>query len=370
MHRSLRAFAGSARLRPHAALPRGGGGGSADGGQQQQQLQPAAQHRSPRHGLPALAAFSAAAAAAAFVAPAAASAAAASVEATKLLRFNAAVALLPHPEKQKTGGEDAAFCAARSLAVADGVGGWALNGVDAGIFARQLIEHLKQLCTAATARPGSVLPADAPRVALAVAASRMRVLGSSTALVALLSGGSTLRVANLGDSGLMVLRGDAVVLRTKAQTTGFNRPLQIAAPGVPGSAAGLADLYSAELRCGDVLVAATDGVWDNLFDSQVAGLVRASLARGDGPAGAARAVVSAAHTVGRSPTASTPFERDARAAGYTAGVAGGKLDDTCCVVAVVEADGEPPAGAGGGQDGAAPLGGDAGAQHQQPRARL
>lgn len=44
------------------------------------------------------------------------------------------VSMLPHPEKMDKGGEDAFFIAdnAQAVGVADGVGGWADIGVDAG----------------------------------------------------------------------------------------------------------------------------------------------------------------------------------------------------------------------------------------------
>jgi protein phosphatase PTC7 len=48
------------------------------------------------------------------------------------LRVRIGTALRPHPEKVDRGGEDAACvrAAANVIAVADGVGGWADEGVD------------------------------------------------------------------------------------------------------------------------------------------------------------------------------------------------------------------------------------------------
>lgn len=50
---------------------------------------------------------------------------------------------LPHPAKQETGGEDAHFICVDEhvIGVADGVGGWAEVGVDAGKFARELMSN-------------------------------------------------------------------------------------------------------------------------------------------------------------------------------------------------------------------------------------
>ncbi|TQD92650.1 hypothetical protein C1H46_021761 [Malus baccata] len=50
---------------------------------------------------------------------------------------------LPHPDKEATGGEDAHFICedAQAIGVADGVGGWADVGVNAGFFSRELMSH-------------------------------------------------------------------------------------------------------------------------------------------------------------------------------------------------------------------------------------
>lgn len=49
---------------------------------------------------------------------------------------------LPHPDKEETGGEDAHFIwDEQAIGVADGVGGWADHGVDAGQYSRALMSH-------------------------------------------------------------------------------------------------------------------------------------------------------------------------------------------------------------------------------------
>ena len=65
------------------------------------------------------------------------------------LKFVSKARMIPHPSKANRkyvlpphgGGEDAYFIddSLNCVGVADGVGGWALHGVDAGIFARQLM---------------------------------------------------------------------------------------------------------------------------------------------------------------------------------------------------------------------------------------
>ena len=96
----------------------------------------------------------------------------------------------------------------------------------------------------------------------------------------------------------------------------------------------VADLHSCHLQVGDIVVTATDGLWDNLRDSETAALVYSALAEGKGVAGAANAVCLAAHRVGQDPRAMSPFAVGAAAAGIR-GVRGGKPDDTTVVVAQV-----------------------------------
>lgn len=86
---------------------------------------------------------------------------------------------LPHPDKEETGGEDAHFICVdeQVIGVADGVGGWADMGVDAGQYARELMSNS---VTAIKEEPkGSIDPA---RV-LEKAHSSTKAKGSSTACI-------------------------------------------------------------------------------------------------------------------------------------------------------------------------------------------
>ncbi len=147
--------------------------------------------------------------------------------------------------------------------------------------------------------------------------------------------GGTLHAANLGDSGFMVLRGGRILFKSVAQTHQFNFPYQIGAgPSDPPTAA---QLYALPVQRGDVIVSATDGLWDNLFDMEVAALVRAELDAGNGAGAAAERVAAAAHVRGADPRADTPFARGARAVRID--YRGGKMDDCTVMVSVVDAQG-------------------------------
>ena len=55
------------------------------------------------------------------------------------------VCCIPHDDKVYKGGEDAWTASDRLIAVADGVGGWANQGVDPGLFSKQLTKDIKQM---------------------------------------------------------------------------------------------------------------------------------------------------------------------------------------------------------------------------------
>lgn len=86
---------------------------------------------------------------------------------------------MPHPDKEATGGEDAHFICAdqQAIGVADGVGGWADVGINAGEFARELMSNS---VSAIQEEPmGSVDPAKV----LEKAHSSIKAKGSSTACI-------------------------------------------------------------------------------------------------------------------------------------------------------------------------------------------
>lgn len=103
---------------------------------------------------------------------------------TRALKLNSGSCYLPHPDKEETGGEDAHFICLdeQAIGVADGVGGWADMGVDAGVYARELMSNS---VSAIHEEPrGSVDPA---RV-LEKAYTSTKAKGSSTACIIALTG--------------------------------------------------------------------------------------------------------------------------------------------------------------------------------------
>lgn len=89
---------------------------------------------------------------------------------------------LPHPEKEATGGEDAHFICEeeQAIGVADGVGGWAEVGVNAGLFSRELMSYSVSAIREQGKGSGSSID---PLMVLEKAHSQTRAQGSSTACI-------------------------------------------------------------------------------------------------------------------------------------------------------------------------------------------
>jgi serine/threonine protein phosphatase PrpC len=204
------------------------------------------------------------------------------------VRFLAAGTCLSHPEKKR--GEDAYFASARALGVADGVGGWAEKGIDAGEYARALMVAAERECALHLSRGES----PAPLAVLGAAHRSVRLEGSSTAVLVVAGQDGRVRLINVGDSGVQLWRRARLATpmplslaeagrlwsceRTAEMTThGFNFPKQLAArPDISDKpASGVQAEWG--VVGGELLVAASDGVWDNLGEDAI----RATLARFD-----------------------------------------------------------------------------------------
>ena len=140
--------------------------------------------------------------------------------------------------------------------------------------------------------------------------------------------GDRLLTANLGDSGVLVLRDGAIIFRAHEQQHRFNMPFQLGSGSLDTASDASTD--SVQVRAGDVVVLATDGLFDNLWPEDITELVLSSDAD---PALLASELAQAASVQANSTTAQTPFADAAhRHAIY---YRGGKLDDITVVVAVV-----------------------------------
>ena len=205
----------------------------------------------------------------------------------------------PHPDKAGKGGEDAWFVVVDAeggngtMCVADGVGGFNEQGVDPGLYARVLsYEGLR----AATRDGGD----DDPRRVAIEAQANTKLPGAATMCVVRLKG-TSLTCANVGDSGFRVVRDGAVAYGSTAGQHYFNCPYQLQYRDLAGEcdAAEDADVFSFDVREGDIVVAGSDGLFDNVFDEEIASVATAAYAAADDAAGGARAAAKALVEVAR-----------------------------------------------------------------------
>lgn len=79
---------------------------------------------------------------------------------------------------------------------------------------------------------------------------------------------STVYTANIGDSGFIVVRKGHIIHRSEEQQHYFNTPFQLSLPppgqNVLSDSPESADSLSFPVEDGDVILAATDGVFDNV----------------------------------------------------------------------------------------------------------
>lgn len=223
--------------------------------------------------------------------------------------------------------EDAVFTHPNALGVADGVGGWIKYGISSSKFSNELMlscfnevnkrdnteklsdsvsedsDEFSHECemiqrTSTASAPASYLEPNKriksfnthsntldPKVILEEAYKHIKSAGSSTAWVCTLDKNTTtLKVANLGDSGFLILRqnkfGLGVVAESKEQQHCFNTPYQLTniprrlikkhkIPGFYNDQPSDADIYQFKCQKGDIVILASDGVFDNLYTNEI-----------------------------------------------------------------------------------------------------
>ncbi|KAG9651177.1 protein serine/threonine phosphatase 2C, partial [Aureobasidium melanogenum] len=195
----------------------------------------------------------------------------------------------------KFSGEDAFFMAkiARSdryvvFGLADGVGGWRDSGIDPGRYSHGLCRYMAQK----THRPeteGDLKPRNLLQYGYEkVMSDRSIQAGGCTACIGAIEPSGALEVANLGDSGFLILAPGKVSFMSPAQTHAFNTPYQLskltprmqAQNRIFGNSAQISetpaqsDVTNHSLHHGELVIFATDGVLDNLSGMDILNIVQ------------------------------------------------------------------------------------------------
>jgi protein phosphatase PTC7 len=244
--------------------------------------------------------------------------------------------IIPHDDKRHRGGEDAAAACDTMLVVADGVGGWASRGVDPGLYSKLLVKTIVELHEKGAKKSLVELVETANEMAAA------NHLGTATCTVLQLTAPDTVRTLNIGDSGYGIYRvtTDDKVENLFVSPVGqkrFNFPHQIG--GHHGDrVANVAKEESHTVQPGDVIVAYSDGVSDNLdpaedFDACLLDYLEESYSL------AADCIARRAYELGKDESFDSPFAAGARRAGWR-NYRGGKHDDITVTVARVFKGGE------------------------------
>jgi len=178
-------------------------------------------------------------------------------------------------------GEDAAFVTSNQqksttvFGVCDGVGGWSKYGVDPKQFSYHLASNLKLMVNSddkfQTNQPVQLLSK-----AYNGLFSKPDLVGSSTAcLASFCRKTKKLFTANLGDSGYLVIRKNKIISRSIPQTHGFNAPYQLSKipnkikHGCYADSPSQAAFGEFQCEIGDVLLLASDGFFDNVFEKDL-----------------------------------------------------------------------------------------------------
>ncbi|KAL7750943.1 hypothetical protein RI367_003523 [Sorochytrium milnesiophthora] len=187
------------------------------------------------------------------------------------------------------------------------------------------------------AEPGEILQLAYEQSAQDAAAQG--IVGSTTACLVVLNR-DELHISNLGDCGVIVIRQNDFLFRTEEQVHSFNYPYQLGTSS--GDQPADAQNFAVKVHRGDIIIVASDGVFDNVFDEEMLGIVNnhtksLGVASWD-PAKLSLDIAARAKEVSEDGRCASPFQSKALSEGLY--YQGGKADDITVVVAVVREIGD------------------------------
>lgn len=255
--------------------------------------------------------------------------------------------------KGATNGDDAIIVNGQNfIGVNDGVGAWATKDRGNAALWSRLIAHFWAI-EVETAMLDANLGAEAlrPRDYLQSAFEQTKLVttkpneicGTTTACSALLHYRSAtepiIYATNLGDCAVLVIRPteQRIIYKTKEQWHWFDCPRQLGTNS-PDTPRDNAVVDTVDVQEGDVVLAVSDGVPDNLWEHEICQNVCNSVKKckegadgsEDGMVFVARELMSAASAIAQDPFAESPFMERAVEEGLP--MEGGKMDDISVVV--------------------------------------
>lgn len=218
------------------------------------------------------------------------------------------------------------------ISVADGVGGYNDDGVDPGLYARVLAYE------AAQAHDSSI----SLQTMISQAQNQTKLPGAATLCVVEIDG-TKLRAANVGDSGFRVIRDGKIIFASPQQQHFFNCPLQLAYPPLfeDTDTGNDADVFNFPVEPDDLVIVASDGLYDNVFEDEIARVATEAAKLGrtksalTATGAAADALVSLARKYAENEEYDSPFWEEWKRAEPKQALSGGKMDDITVVVGMV-----------------------------------
>ncbi|KAG5583528.1 hypothetical protein H5410_054155 [Solanum commersonii] len=234
---------------------------------------------------------------------------------------------LPKDNPNKPLGEDSHFIHElyQTIGVADGVGGWVKQGIDAGIYARELMKN-SFIATYDESMKGHVNP----KRVLEEAYKNTNSKGSSTAcIITLNSEKNTIVAANVGDSGFFLIRKGKIIYKSPIQQRVFGCPYQLG--NCNSDNPSVAQEMKLNVEKDDILMIGTDGMLDNIFESEIEEIVRRAIDQNLKAEELASQIGNFALYNSFDRFADTPFSRASEGRHK-----GGKIDDITVIVAYIQ----------------------------------
>ena len=239
---------------------------------------------------------------------------------------------IPNPRKAHRGGEDSYLVSSptnSTIAVADGVGGWESKGVNPRAFADELLTKTYELIKKGVKDPKYAVSSSFPHLSH---------VGSATFCMGKLAKDGIFRVADIGDSGFLVIRDGNILIESSEHQHDFNYPYQLGI-GLDGLPHGEdrpedAEVYRMQLEQGDIIVMGTDGLLDNLWPKQILAYIEGNPLN---PKDLAKGLATLAYEESQKTSNYVPFFQRAKEAKKPfATYRGGKEDDISVIVSVVD----------------------------------
>ncbi|KAL8129865.1 hypothetical protein V2J09_019020 [Rumex salicifolius] len=264
------------------------------------------------------------------------------------LSLSVGVHQIPHPNKVDRGGEDAFFISSYNggvIGVADGVSGWAEKNVDPALFSREIMANASSFVED---NEVFLMPEFQsffmkvnydPQILLMKAHASTTKTGSATVIVAMMERNGTLKIANVGDCGIRIIRKGKLIFSSCPVEHYFDCPYQMSSEPVTQTYLD-AVVSSVKLIEGDIIVMGSDGLFDNVFDHEIL----SSVANQTDVTETAKVIARLANEHSKDIKFDSPYTIEARSRGIDVPewkkflgmrLTGGKLDDITVIVARV-----------------------------------